>query len=81
MYSQRARHMLDSEFDDLFDSTVGNGGVLGDLIVRPSFQEGRQEGLGLSLALLGLGSELFVDASFNREVGHVAGRLTGDALG
>lgn len=68
--------MLDSELDDLFHSTIGDGSVLGDLVVGPTFSEGRQECLGLSLALLRLGNELLVDALFDGEVGHVAGKMT-----
>lgn len=64
-HSQRRRDMLDSKLDNLLDSTIGNGGVLGELVVRSSFPEDRQESLGLSLALLGLRSELVVDALFD----------------
>jgi hypothetical protein len=71
--------VLDSEFDNLLDTAVGNSGILGDLVVTPSFPEDGQERLGFPLALLGLRGELFVHALFDGEIRHVAELVVGRA--
>lgn len=69
--------MFDGVLDDLLDPAVGNGSILGNLVIGPSFLEGGQERFRFSLTLLGLRSELLVHALFDGKIRHLADLLVG----